>query len=137
MKDGHRAPQAVILCCFDPRLHGDEETKSIFKEALAKKDIHYYVPLILAGGAKNLSDPKKEAYRETVIDNIETTINLHGTKIVILCNHIDCGGYGYSTRFKSLEEEKQFHQNELKKAAEVVKKRFPEMEVKTIILFLK
>lgn len=124
----HKLPQAIVLSCIDFRFHEK------LKQALKKKKISSYDLICLAGGAKNLASPSKKIYRQTVIDNIELSRKLHQVKMIVLCNHIDCGAYGGSNQFDDLNEEIKFHQTELKKAENMIKKLIPALKIKTIIL---
>ena len=51
-------------------------------------------PIKIAGGAKVLASPEREADREFVLDQIRKSMRLHGTRRVILMVHSDCGAYG-------------------------------------------
>lgn len=124
----HKLPSAVVLSCIDFRFHKK------LRSALKKEKINSYDLMCLAGGAKNLASPTKKIYRQTVIDNIKLAQKLHKIKTVVLCNHIDCGAYGGSGKFKNPAEETKFHQAELKKAGNLVKKLFPALKVKIILL---
>ena len=124
----HKLPQAIVLSCIDFRFHEK------LKRELKKEKINSFDLLCLAGGAKNLANPSKKIYQQTVIDNIKLAQKLHKIKMVVLCNHIDCGAYGDSVKFKSPNEETKFHQRELKKAGNIVKKLFPDLKIKTFTL---
>lgn len=126
----HELPEALVLTCIDFRFHDK------LKDALAKLKIKKYDLLALAGGAKNLASPPKAIYQKTVLDNIKIAADLHKIKTVILINHIDCGAYGGSEKRKNLSKETAFHKSELKKAEELVKKTFPNLKIKTALLFL-
>ena len=127
-KHYHKLPQAIVISCIDFRFHEK------LKQALKREKINSFDLLTLTGGAKNLANPSKKIYQQTVIDNIKLAQKLHKIKMVVLCNHIDCGAYGGSSQFKNLKEEIKFHQAELKKAEKIIKKLFPVLKVKTIIL---
>ncbi|OGZ37907.1 MAG: hypothetical protein A3F21_03485 [Candidatus Portnoybacteria bacterium RIFCSPLOWO2_01_FULL_38_39] len=144
----HKLPQAIVLSCIDFRFHEK------LKRALKKEKINSYDLICLAGGAKNLVSPNKKIYQQIVIDNIKLAQKLHKIKTVVLCNHIDCGAYlpadlsakasasaevlaqtgGGSSQFKNQNEETKFHQAELKKAGNLLKKLFPALRIKVILL---
>lgn len=126
----HKPPQAIVLFCIDFRFHQK------LREALKKKKINSYDLICLAGGAKNLASPSKKIYRQIVLDNIKLAQKLHKIKTVVLCNHLDCGAYGGSDKFKGLKEEMEFHKMELKKAQKAVKKLFPTLKIQTVLLWL-
>src|SRR3989338_10070348 len=54
-----------------------------------------------AGASKNISSPKHKDEKHVAMENIETSMQLHHISTVILSNHIDCGAYGVSARFKN------------------------------------
>ena len=145
----HKLPQAIVLSCIDFRFHEK------LKRALKKEKINSYDLICLAGGAKNLVSPNKKIYQQIVIDNIKLAQKLHKIKTVVLCNHIDCGAYlpvgalalpkpttkrrlakagGGSSQFKNIEKEIKFHQAELKKAENLIKKLFPDLRIKVVLL---
>src|SRR6202030_4841763 len=51
-------------------------------------------PIKIAGGAKGLAAPEGDVEREFLIEQIRTSMRLHGTTRVILMLHSDCGAYG-------------------------------------------
>ena len=54
---------------------------------------------------------------------------MHHPHKLILTNHTDCGAYGGSEKFRSIEEEIKFHKSELVKAEEIIKDKFPNLPV--------
>lgn len=124
----YKLPEAIVISCIDFRFHQK------LKEALKKEEIGSYDILTLAGGAKNLAKPTKKIYQQTVIDNIKLAYKLHKIKTVVLCSHIDCGAYGGSDRFNNIKEEIKFHQAELRRAKDAIKKIPLFLKVKTILL---
>ena len=63
-------------------------------------------------------------------DHIEISKNLHHIKKVILFDHLDCGAYKtFCPGFKNEEEEKALHIEQLKIAAEKIKKKFNDLKV--------
>ncbi len=130
MNEHHTFPEALVLTCIDFRFHEK------LKVSLAKLKIKNYDLMALAGGAKNLASPAKVIYQKTVLDNIRLAADLHKIKTVILINHIDCGAYGGSGKYKNKKEEIAFHKSELKKAEELIKKIFPNLKTKVELLIL-
>jgi hypothetical protein len=47
----------------------------------------------------------------------------------MLVNHRDCGAYGGSDAFHSTEAERAQHENDLRRAAELLRKEFPDVAV--------
>lgn len=63
---------------------------------------------------------------------VETSCKLHSIKQLYLIDHIDCGAYGGSKNFANEDEEKKFHTERLKKAAEILTKKYPNLAVKKV-----
>jgi hypothetical protein len=79
---------AAILWCFDNRFELG------FRKFLKRIAIKYSDPIKIAGGAKSMASPDQEPEREFVLEQIRKSIQLHGTRRVILMVHSDCGAYG-------------------------------------------
>jgi carbonic anhydrase len=83
----------------------------------------------VAGAGKDIVD-NPDGFVATQID---LSSKLHATKTVLLMNHMDCGAYGGHTAFENLETERAHHISEMTKAAETIKAKRPDMEVKMIL----
>lgn len=81
----------------------------------------------IAGGPKNLVDPETRAF---ALRQIEISKNLHNMKQVILMNHTDCGAYGGKKAFADEKAEHERLTSDLREAREIVKAKWPELEVK-------
>lgn len=68
-----------------------------------------------------------------VATQIDLSFKLHATKTVLLMHHTDCGAYGGHAAFENLEVEHAHHISEMTKAAEVIKSKHPDMEVKMLL----
>jgi len=68
-----------------------------------------------------------------VAAQVDLSFKLHSTKVVFLMNHMDCGAYGGHTTFENIEVERAHHLSEMIKAAEIIKAKHPDMEVKMIL----
>jgi hypothetical protein len=114
----------AIVWCYDNRFDLG------FAKFLKKIGVQHPDPIKIAGGAKSLASPKQESDREFVLDQIRTSIKLHGTKRAILMLHSDCGAYGGMEAFAG-DERAEFlnHRDELHRAAAVLKSAIPELEV--------
>lgn len=84
------------------------------------------------GCSKALID--SDADRERFMDVVTTSIHLHNISEVWLIDHIDCGAYGGSKAFDSVEVEKEFHKQKLEHAAKIVNEGFPTLKVKKIFV---
>jgi hypothetical protein len=116
---------AAVLWCFDNRFELG------FRKFLKRIGMVNCDPIKLAGGAKALASPEHESHREFVLDQIRKSIQLHGTRLVILMLHSDCGAYGsLEGRFRGdTVAEAAHHEQELKRAAANLKAAIPEVEV--------
>jgi hypothetical protein len=121
----HYRCDAAVVWCFDHRFD------LAFRKFLKRIGVTNPDSIQLAGGAKSLSSPEKEADREFVLEQIRKSVLLHGTKQVILMVHSDCGAYGGLGAFRNdVKSEAAHHEQELKRAAETVLQAFPELKVR-------
>ena len=79
---------AAVIWCFDNRFQL-ELTKYLKRLGILNTD-----PIKIAGGAKSLASPEHSTDRDFVLEQIRKSVRLHGTKLVILMVHSDCGAYG-------------------------------------------
>src|SRR6202167_4604969 len=79
---------AAIVWCFDHRFQLGV-TKFLKRNGISNPDA-----IRIAGGAKSLASPELPGEREFVLEQIRKSIRLHGTTLVILMLHSDCGAYG-------------------------------------------
>lgn len=116
---------AAVISCFDNRFQLG------FSKFLKRLRIETPDPIKVAGGAKCLASPERETDREFVLDQVRKSIRLHGTKLVILMVHSDCGAYGgLAGAFGgNAEREMQHHEQQLRLAAQCVEKEIPEVAV--------
>lgn len=118
------ACDAAIVCCFDSRFDLG------FSKFLRRKRMVNCDPIRIAGGAKVLVSPERESDRAFVLEQIRSSIRLHGTRRVILALHSDCGAYGRLARFQGNRvAEASHHEAELRRAAANLKQEIPGVEV--------
>ena len=116
---------AAILWCFDNRFELG------FRKFLKRIGVVNSDPIKIAGGAKCIASPEHESDRAFVLDQIRTSIRLHGTRRVILMVHSDCGAYGGLAAFNGdPRAEAEHHEAELGRAAECVLAAIPDVEVR-------
>src|SRR5271165_2053749 len=116
---------AAILWCFDNRFELG------FRKFLKRIGVVNSDPIKVAGGAKCLASPEREADREFVLDQIRKSMRLHGTTRVILMVHSDCGAYGGLAGFAGdAEAEAKHHEAELRRAEANLRQAIPGVEVK-------
>jgi len=116
---------AAILWCFDNRFD------LAFRKFLKRIGVNNSDPIKIAGGAKCMATPELETEREFALEQIRKSMNLHGTRRVILMVHSDCGAYGgLAGGFGgNVQAEAAHHQRELALAAVNLLKAIPGIEV--------
>lgn len=113
----------LLVCCMDFRFH--EATMKHIKENYGANSFDLCT---LAGGSQQVSQDV-QAGKETLFKEIGIGCNLHHVNRVFLVNHQDCGAYGGSKAFDSLETELSAYKDDLKAAAEKIKSEYPDVEV--------
>ena len=103
----HYKADACVVWCFDDRFTG--LLGELNKFGLENVDL-----VRVAGGAKDLVTRGSRA--NFVLDQIDKSIRLHHTPLVILMIHESCGAYGKL----SVANEKDFLSSELQKAKKIV-----------------
>jgi|SRR3989338_4324330 len=116
---GHYKADACIVWCFDDRF--SPLLESFMRE---KQFSHIDLIKIAGGGAKDLASPADASAREYLLGQVANSIKLHHTPLVILMAHSECGAYDGSI-------DENFYIAELKKAANVIKEKFPEISVES------
>jgi len=126
----HYTAEACIVWCFDDRFTGALE------RLVAHLKLKNFDLVKIAGGAKFLAVSGESSEKSFVLNQIQTSIKLHGTKRVILMTHSDCGAYGGLKAFEgSAEKEMEAHKKELENARDFLKTNLPEdTEIKIIFV---
>ena len=116
---------AAVVWCFDNRFELG------FRKFLKRIGVRNTDPIKIAGGAKCLASPDQETDREFVLNQLRTSIRLHGTRRVILMVHSDCGAYGgLDGGFKGdAHAEAEHHRAELMRAAAKLKSAIPNIDI--------
>ena len=116
----------LTITCIDYRFRS-KYAAVIDNEQEGQSDL-----VVLAGASKAVND---EDTRESVLKQIDIAQRLHGIQTVHILDHIDCGAYGGSASFADDKDgETTMHKTELEKATQVIKERFPDLEVKSAIV---
>lgn len=118
----------LIIHCIDFRLISSLNEYSERKNLVGDCDI-----LSVAGGVKSLLSPKRISDKDFLFEQIEVSVNLHKIERIILSNHTDCGAYGGSAKFDSLEEERKFHIQEMKEAKRVISEVYPNLKIDLLL----
>lgn len=118
-----------VVACVDDRF------SKIRQHFLSSLDVKRVDPKTPAGGAKVFSSPFEESDRGHYFRELEISIRHHHSKKVILFTHHDCAAYGGFGKFNNDEDEElNFHVSEHRKAAEVIKEKFPDLEIETYFI---
>jgi carbonic anhydrase len=119
----HYIADACVVWCYDDRFYK-------LLKAFGKKQGFKNIDLVkIAGGAKALATEEATPDRDFVINQIKTSVRLHGTKRVVLMLHRDCGAYGGSKSFENPEAERAHYESQLRTACDFVKKEVPAVPV--------
>jgi len=113
---------AAVLCCFDQRIR-QAVTQFLQRRGILRPDM-----IIVAGGAKTLASPRNDFERDFILEQVRMSIRLHQTKRMFLMSHSDCATYGGLAAFDGdRAREACHHQQELQRAAALVRESFPEI----------
>src|SRR5579863_6983794 len=122
---GAYVADAAVLCCFDQRI------RLTVNQFLQRQGILRPDMIIVAGGAKTLASPRNDFERDFILEQVRMSIRLHQTKQVFLMSHSDCATYGGLAAFGGdREKEARHHEQELTRAAALIRNSFPELQVK-------
>lgn len=116
----------LVLTCMDFRF-----PRKISEWAESQGLTRDYDLVSLAGAQKSILDSDSRA---TLLKQVELSVELHGTREFIIIAHRDCGAYGGSKSFNSWEEERAKYSKDLELAKNVIKEKFPKIDVKKMIL---
>lgn len=123
----HSKHLSIVLSCIDYRFW--PQALPLLQQKYGDFDL-----IEMAGACKNLTSPLDKDDKITLLENIETSIKLHGSQAIILTNHLDCGAYGGSVKFASPKEEIEFHEYELEKSKAIIQDKFPHLVIHTELL---
>ena len=113
----------LAVVCMDWRLHSSGELLPKLSQVVGVENLDV---VSLAGAAKNVLSDVTEAL---LWEHVEFCENLHHGKMVVFTNHSTCGAYGEEGTEEKLKED-------LREAGEMVKERFPEIEVRLVFVDL-
>jgi carbonic anhydrase len=89
----------------------------------------------VAGVAKTLARPSDPPERDFVLQQLRTSVTLHGIKEIYLINHQDCGAYGLG-HVSDSGEELIIHSEDLRAARTLIKENFPKIDVRLYFMRL-
>ncbi|MDO8436108.1 MAG: hypothetical protein Q7S82_01815 [bacterium] len=118
-KTDMRHPEQVDACivwCFDPRM------QKVFRHFVDEMGYKHFDPIMLAGGAKDLSGYSSEDLRDALFAQVKKSVSLHKPKVIALMAHSDCGAFGYLKAFDNdLEKERLEMEKVLQEARQFLK----------------
>ncbi len=126
--------EALLLSCMDYRLLDDIVH---YMNGRGLKDKYDHV--ILAGASLGATTERYPAWNETFWQHLEIAIQLHKIKKVMIMDHRDCGAYKVilgPEHLKSPEVEKETHAQYLKKLGNMVRERYPKLEIELLLMNL-
>lgn len=121
---GIHSCEAAVAACMDFRFW--KETADFVEKEL---EIKTFDLATRPGGVRALNETETAT---KALKPFEISSELHHIKKIVLVNHEDCGAYGGSKKFENKKEEEEFHKNELKKAAGILKKKYKEHQIITV-----
>ena len=117
--------KAFLVTCMDFRFINDEVSHMQEKGY----DVNFD-SFVLAGVSIGINQTKYPEWEKTLYDHIEISKNLHHIQKIILFDHLDCGAYKtFCPGFKNEEEERALHVEQLKIAAEKLKKKYNDLKI--------
>ena len=125
--------KAMVLSCIDPRF------QSIVYNYLKKKKLNgKYSSFTIAGSAIGVTAPKFRKWHKTFWDNLETSIQLHKIKKLIVINHRDCGAAKIINGKKTFDNfhETKIHKSSFNKIKKRFKNKYPKLNIETILISL-
>ncbi|MFH1236773.1 MAG: carbonic anhydrase [Parcubacteria group bacterium] len=90
-----------------------------------------YDVVSVSGAGKYLVESGVE--REILFDEIRISQQLHNISEVFIVHHLDCGAYGGSNAFPTVQNEKARHMQDLGVIQARIKEKFPVLVVHTVI----
>ena len=117
--------KAFLITCMDFRFINDEISHMLEKGYDVNFDAYS-----MAGVSIGINQTEYPYWVKTLFDHIEISVNLHHIKKVILFDHLDCGAYKkFRPGFKTEQEERDLHVEELKIAAAKIKEKFKDLKI--------
>lgn len=118
-KYNERSVEAAVVMCQDWRFR--RESRALCRYSLG---IDSFELIALPGASKSF-----HYGCEMAINSIKVAIVDHGCEKIVAIQHADCGAYGGSCAFGSLELEEDKFYGELKSFKEKIRNQYPQVEV--------
>lgn len=117
---------ACLVTCEDYRLHRRRDGRNAIGDYLARLGADCDL-VTRSGAVQDLIRPMPGS-DASLLRDLAVAVDLHGIRAIHLVNHEDCGGYRGMT-FESREAELARHRRDLLAARDVLRRRFPGVEV--------
>ena len=117
---------ACVVTCEDFRLHLRPDGRNAIGDYIRGLGVDCDL-ITRAGAVQDIVRPR-EGFDESLLRDIDVSVNLHQVKTVHLVNHEDCGAYG-EYAFASRESEFARHRTDLLLAREMIRRRFPDVKI--------
>ena len=117
--------RALVISCSDFRF--------VSAQRQARLDLglnNAYDLIARPGGVRQIVLPTSEAARQTMDEEIALLYDLHGFRRVLLMNHMNCGVY---QDLAAEQDEEAVHREHLAAAREILRERFPKLDVETYL----
>lgn len=115
---------ALVICCKDYRYI--QPTQRFVRQRLG---IRWYDLKATAGGVRAMLESPR-IVRQWILRDIDLVYRLHDVRRVILVHHEDCAAYGGSAKLGPLARQRRFHRRELRRAARVLRRQFPNLTIR-------
>jgi len=118
--------EAALVTCEDFRLHQRADGSNFIAETIHSLGVD--CDLITRGGCiQDLVRPK-EGFDNSLLRDLNVSVNLHQVKTIYLVGHEDCGAYGHF-QFNSRDIELKQHYDDLFAAREILTREFPGVDI--------
>ena len=126
--------EALLLSCMDYRLIDD-----IVKYMDGRGLNNQYDHVILAGASLGAVTSAFRDWNKTFWEHLKISIDLHHIHSVILMDHRDCGAYKVLLKADFAKDpllEERVHGKYLRELAQAISKRYPKLEIETLMMNL-
>ena len=126
--------EALLLSCMDFRLIDD-----IVKYMDGRGLNNQYDHVILAGASLGAVTKNFRDWNQTFWEHLKISIDLHHINSVILMDHRDCGAYKVILKADFAKDpvlEEGVHRKYMRELAQEINKRYPKLEVETLLMNL-
>ena len=133
-KDYPHHASYFLVSCMDFRLR--DEVANFMQQRIGKDT---YDEFVIAGASLGAFNEKYPHWAKTFIDTIELAIKLHTVTHVIFLDHRSCGAYKILKGESCCDDkavETNVHAEQFKAVRAMMKEKFPDIKVETLIMGL-